>query len=97
MMCQRIGWLPISTIGFGRTPVSSEIRVPNPPARMTAFIAHLLRLQQIETRELSIPSCTSGLSSCPFVPLFVYLVEERAAFLADGLGFSRLPPAERAH
>src|SRR5271154_4252785 len=37
MMCQRIGRPPISIIGFGRTDVSSEIRVPMPPARMTAF------------------------------------------------------------
>src|SRR6476620_1762845 len=38
MMCQRIGRPPISTIGFGRTWVSSLMRVPNPPARMTAFM-----------------------------------------------------------
>src|SRR6202035_2018985 len=37
-MCQRIGRPPISTIGLGRTPVSSLRRVPNPPARITAFI-----------------------------------------------------------
>src|SRR3984893_16879449 len=37
MMCQRIGWPPISTIGFGLTSVSSERRVPRPPARMTTF------------------------------------------------------------
>src|SRR5690606_42164160 len=38
MMCQRIGLPPISTIGFGRRVVSSANRVPNPPARITAFI-----------------------------------------------------------
>ena len=38
MMCQRIGIPPISTIGFGRTLVSSLSRVPIPPARMTVFI-----------------------------------------------------------
>lgn len=37
MMCQMMGRPPISTIGFGRTAVSSLNRVPNPPARMTAF------------------------------------------------------------
>ena len=37
MMCQRIGLPPISTIGFGRTDVSSASRVPRPPARITAF------------------------------------------------------------
>ena len=29
---------PISTIGFGRTEVSSPRRVPKPPARITACI-----------------------------------------------------------
>jgi hypothetical protein len=41
MMCQRIGIPPISTIGFGLIEVSSEIRVPSPPARITAFIRSL--------------------------------------------------------
>src|SRR3954451_1980222 len=38
MMCQSIGLPPISTMGFGRTVVSSARRVPRPPARITAFI-----------------------------------------------------------
>ena len=38
MMCQSIGMPPISTIGLGRTVVSSLRREPKPPARMTAFI-----------------------------------------------------------
>ena len=33
-MCQRIGSLPISTIGFGFETVSSDSRLPNPPARI---------------------------------------------------------------
>ncbi len=37
MMCQRIGLLPISIIGLGRVSLSSLIRVPVPPARITAF------------------------------------------------------------
>jgi hypothetical protein len=37
MMCHRIGFPPISIIGFGRTDVSSLKRVPSPPARITAF------------------------------------------------------------
>src|SRR4051794_22873763 len=41
MMCQRIGQPPISTIGLGRTLVSSARRVPSPPAKMTSFIAWL--------------------------------------------------------
>ena len=39
MMCQSTGIPPISTIGFGRTVVSSDNRVPKPPASITAFIA----------------------------------------------------------
>src|SRR6185295_14351755 len=38
MMCQRIGFPPISTIGLGRPTVSSLRRDPIPPARMTAFM-----------------------------------------------------------
>src|SRR3954463_92862 len=41
MMCQRIGLSPISTIGLGRTPDSSAMRVPRPPARMTHFICYI--------------------------------------------------------
>src|SRR4030042_4171495 len=38
MICQRMGLPPISIMGFGLMPVSSERRVPIPPARMTTFI-----------------------------------------------------------
>ena len=41
MTCQRMGLPPISTIGFGRMVVSSDSRVPNPPAKMIAFIRFL--------------------------------------------------------
>src|SRR3989339_1463666 len=41
MMCQRIGFPPISTMGLGFRSVSSEIRVPKPPARMTACMSFL--------------------------------------------------------
>src|SRR5271166_4098217 len=37
MMCHRIGLPPISTIGFGRSAVSSLSREPKPPARITTF------------------------------------------------------------
>ena len=33
-----MGRPPISTIGLGFKCVSSEIRVPNPPAKITAFM-----------------------------------------------------------
>src|SRR5205823_9187672 len=39
MMCHKIGLPPISTIGFGRTAVSSLRRVPRPPANIMTFIA----------------------------------------------------------
>ena len=38
MICHKMGFSPISIIGFGRKWLSSEIRVPNPPAKRTAFI-----------------------------------------------------------
>src|SRR6185369_11944587 len=40
-MCHRTGLPPISIIGFGLRWVSSEIRVPSPPARTTAFTGSL--------------------------------------------------------
>ena len=43
MICHKIGLPPISTIGFGFKWLSSLIRVPNPPARITTFI-HVPRL-----------------------------------------------------
>ena len=41
IMCQSIGFPPISTIGFGLISVSSERRVPNPPANNSTFIFYL--------------------------------------------------------
>ena len=38
MMCHRIGFPPISIMGLGLRWVSSEMRVPRPPAKMTVFI-----------------------------------------------------------
>ena len=38
MMCHRIGFPPISTMGLGRRRVSSDNRVPNPPAKISTFI-----------------------------------------------------------
>ena len=42
-MCQSIGLPPISIMGFGRDEVSYAMRVPSPPANMTAFMAPFLR------------------------------------------------------
>ena len=38
MICHKIGFPPISIIGFGFMLVSSLILVPNPPASMNTFI-----------------------------------------------------------
>src|SRR6185312_16210015 len=54
MMCHRIGRPPISTMGFGRTALSSLIRVPKPPARITTFMWHLFaRWRSRRDRELN--------------------------------------------
>src|SRR6185436_13741160 len=58
MMCQRIGRPPISIIGFGLISVSSDKRVPNPPARITIFIEYVLQL------ELSQPNRAETLREC---------------------------------
>ena len=41
-MCHKIGLPPISIIGFGFKPVSSDNRVPKPPARITVFMNYLI-------------------------------------------------------
>src|SRR3954470_15622702 len=38
MMCHRIGWPPISTIGLGLIAVSSDSLEPIPPASSTTFM-----------------------------------------------------------
>ena len=43
MICHKIGLPPISIMGLGFRWVSSEMRVPRPPANMTAFIMNLCR------------------------------------------------------
>ena len=44
MICQRIGFPPISIIGLGFNMLSSDILVPNPPASITTFINTFLAL-----------------------------------------------------
>src|SRR5581483_11305593 len=46
MMCHRMGRPPISIIGFGLRWLSSEMRVPRPPARITVF----MRLSSVPPR-----------------------------------------------
>src|SRR3989344_2649870 len=38
MMCQRIGWPPTITMGFGLNSVSARSRVPWPPQRIMTFM-----------------------------------------------------------
>src|SRR5262245_31887576 len=39
IICQSMGFPPISTMGFGLMVVSSDRRVPNPPARIATFMS----------------------------------------------------------
>src|SRR6266496_6204905 len=62
MMCQRIGRPPISIIGFGLRWDSSLMRVPKPPARMTAFMTRILdgrdeAMQKLGLRHAGAPLC----------------------------------------
>ena len=50
-----MGFPPISTIGFGRTEVSSLILVPIPPARMTTFIDSPCSLVPYQSFLIQIP------------------------------------------
>src|ERR1700734_124842 len=56
-MCHKIGIPPISTIGFGRTTVSSESRVPTPPAKITTFIARPAFIQDGHTGYRKFETC----------------------------------------
>jgi hypothetical protein len=47
MMCHRTGFPPISIIGLGFRCDSSLMRVPNPPARITAFMSGVRRTGSI--------------------------------------------------
>ena len=54
---------PISTIGLGFTCVSSLMREPNPPARMTTFIVRTPSPRpDLRAGRQACPACTSGLT-----------------------------------
>ena len=59
MMCQRIGWPPISIIGLGFRWDSSLMRVPRPPARMTAFTGLILCVADLTAMQESGPETIS--------------------------------------
>src|SRR5919112_1656984 len=67
MMCQRIGRSPISTIGLGRDAVSSDSRVPRPPARMTTFTSARPPGDSLWTSDLSVGQA-ADLFAAPMVP-----------------------------
>lgn len=46
-MCQRMGFPPISTMGFGRRSVSSDNLEPRPPAKITTFISGTNEIKKI--------------------------------------------------
>ena len=46
MICHKIGCSPISIMGLGFKWLSSEMRVPNPPAKMTTFIGYILSIHR---------------------------------------------------
>src|SRR4051812_47946725 len=48
MRCHRMGLPPISIIGLGRISVSSERRVPKPPAKITTFTASSSRVWRVK-------------------------------------------------
>src|SRR6516165_8551642 len=62
MMCQMIGRPPISTIGFGFVSVSSAMRVPRPPARMTALVPRRLSIM-VRSRRLGLHSYVANMGS----------------------------------
>ena len=59
-ICQGMGLPPISIIGLGRVEVSSEMRVPWPPARITAFMDFLFYFEMAVP--LQLPTCGA---TCP--------------------------------
>src|SRR5665213_1732341 len=75
MMCQSIGFPPISTIGLGRTVVSSESREPSPPASITAFMALMVVAMGAVTARVRPPlACATAIralaSTRMTIPLF---------------------------
>jgi hypothetical protein len=63
-----MGRPPISTIGLGRTTVSSESRVPRPPASITAFMVWIsapvaVALQEAEALASNFPTQYNRMSS----------------------------------
>jgi len=52
-MCHKIGLSPILIRGFGLSAVSSLIRVPNPPAKITALILSPEKVQYLYKYDLS--------------------------------------------
>ena len=79
MMCQRIGRPPISIIGLGLRWVSSAILVPNPPAKITAFIFYLMKGWE---RTKQLPLVRMSLNFVLFASIFMYFRFTSSLFTA---------------
>ena len=66
MMCQSSGRPPTSTIGFGRYSVSSRMRVPRPPQRMTTLGRRLTKLIGLGDQHAAGYSCKGRLEVTAF-------------------------------
>jgi dTDP-4-amino-4,6-dideoxygalactose transaminase len=90
MMCHSIGLPPISTIGLGRTVVSSLSLEPNPPARITAFIAVQVIERRLARRMRPRPTLLSAMliplfdTAAPLEPLRNELSQRIAAVIDSG-------------
>lgn len=101
MTCHKIGLPPISTIGFGLTDVSSLIRVPSPPANITAFIfaialfsqpVNLILRRSINLTNLSNQQPKSTIQQEPS-PETNFTIDNTIS----SLGKTLIPPSMRRH
>src|SRR3954451_18807401 len=97
MMCQRIGFPPMSTIGFGRNSGSSRRRVPSPPQRMTTFTRPVsapadyhLRMVRISIKEGE-GEADDGVMANGFWRVRPFLVTCATGLPASWLSRERLP------
>src|SRR5512137_2781348 len=64
-MCSMIGRLKSGIIGLGMLPVRGWMRVPKPPAMMTAFIGAYLHGEPFGCPALNSPGTATGYRSLP--------------------------------
>ena len=71
-MCQRIGLPPISIMGFGLKTLSSAMRVPRPPARITTFISIFPFYRPFDSAAYN-QSLYYTIKNTPFQQIFLFL------------------------